>query len=137
MNSNVSEKTAGLYISSYVCLMSVLSRYCENTANASYLAVFVSFVIQSKFYPPLESKFFPFLVVSIVLLVIKRFNTNHYEKRFSLRIWCSNVACHADIESYTYQKVEGTDLEMTNCSTKYMYYCSLLVSRLVMLHNSS
>ena len=45
--------------------------------------------------------------VSIVLLVIKRFNTNHYEKRFSFHVWCSNVACCAAIEYYTQQKVEG------------------------------
>ena len=50
------------------------------------------------------------ILVSIVLLVIKRLNTDQDEKRFNLHVWCSNVACYADIESYTYQKSRGNDI---------------------------
>ena len=43
--------------------------------------------------------------VSIVLSVIKLQDTNH------LHVWCSNLVCFADTESYTRQNVEGTGFE--------------------------
>ena len=36
-----------------------------------------------------------------VLLVKEQLKANHYEIRFRLQVWCSNVACYADIEFYT------------------------------------
>ena len=40
--------------------------------------------------------------------VIKRLNTNHYEKRSNLHVWCSKVAWCAYIESCTLYKRKGT-----------------------------
>lgn len=39
--------------------------------------------------------------VSIVRSVIKRLNTNHHEKHFIIHVWCSNMACYEDSDSFT------------------------------------
>ena len=72
----------------------------------------------------LDTEFFG-IEVSIVISVIKRLNTSHYEKWFNqFHVWCSNVACYADIESLTPSKKEKEQvLGMTNRSTNTIMLC--------------